>query len=141
MEEKKKAGRPKKAPKVVEPKEEKVEQTIVEPIIPEPVVPEPKVEEYESTPPWEPEPIIAAVSVEQMNEVIEENISSSDPIEIEVVVNDSVVGDQTGLSPQAANWEKWLAYQRMSPETWLAKYPTNKFKHFVQEIVDKRAKN
>jgi len=40
------------------------------------------------------------------------------------------------LSKQAENWRLWLVRQKMTPEQFIAKYPTNKMKHFVQEIID-----
>lgn len=40
------------------------------------------------------------------------------------------------LSTQAEGWKKWLAYQKITPEDWLDKYPTHKMKHLVQEIID-----
>ncbi len=40
------------------------------------------------------------------------------------------------LSKQATNWKNFLAEKKLTPEQFLAKYPTNKMKHFIQEIVD-----
>lgn len=44
------------------------------------------------------------------------------------------------LSKQAAGWRDWLAYQRMTPEDFLERYPSHKMRHLIQEIIDFNAK-
>lgn len=133
-EKKKKAGRPKK---VVTPDAEKIvkkekavkkEKPVVEEEISEPVITESVDNQLTGR----------NLTQDEINAMLEENISSPDPVE---TIVSSLVGDQTGLSQQAANWEKYLAYQKITPEEWLRRSPKNKFKHFVQEIIDFRAKN
>ena len=40
-----------------------------------------------------------------------------------------------GLSREAQNWLKFLSRNQMTPEEFLRRYPTNKYKHQVEEIV------
>lgn len=146
MEEKKtKAAAPKKAtkkaadkkttdkPKAKAPKKEKEAEVIsveIKEIISEVIV--------ESTPPWEEEqPIIDEV----VNQVIVEEIREEviEAVEEPLVSEEPEVPQE--LSKEAENWEKWLAYQRMTPEVFLEKYPTHKFKHRIEEIIKFRSKN
>lgn len=39
------------------------------------------------------------------------------------------------LTPQAYQWMLYLQRNQMTPDQWLARYSTNKFKHHVEEIV------
>lgn len=39
------------------------------------------------------------------------------------------------LSAQAMKWKVYLEYQKIEPKVWLEKYPNNKFKHLIEEIV------
>lgn len=44
------------------------------------------------------------------------------------------------LSKQASGWRDWLAYQRMTPEDFIVRYPSHKMRHLIQEIIDFNAK-
>lgn len=48
--------------------------------------------------------------------------------------------EEKKLSKQAQGWKDWLAYQRMTPEDFLTRYPAHKMRHLIQEIVDFNAK-
>lgn len=45
------------------------------------------------------------------------------------------------LSKQAQGWVKWLEYQKMTPEEFIKKYPSNKMKHFIEEIIRFKEQN
>ena len=44
------------------------------------------------------------------------------------------------MSPQAHQWMLFLERNQMTAEEWLKRYPTNKFKHHVEEILLFKAK-
>ena len=87
-------------------------------------------------------------AVETLNNILTEEISKDSildkltkKVEDKADMEEGMQIEQTpGLSQHANGWQKWLKYQRMTPEDFLKRYPTHKMKHFIEEIVQFNAK-
>ncbi len=61
--------------------------------------------------------------------------------EVDALIAEEISGDKktfdpkADLTPQAYQWMLYLQRNQMTPEQWLSRYPTNKFKHHIEEIV------
>lgn len=100
-------------------------------------VEEPKVENEMEQAPFEVDTAGTEVKgVEEpktKEEKIEQLLNSMDGV-------NQVPEKEPELTKQARGWRDWLAYQKMTPEEFLKKYPRHKFKNFVEEIIEKRVK-
>lgn len=65
-----------------------------------------------------------------ISEMIDKNI-------IDQIIENSVPKE---LSKQADNWRLWLERYKFTPEQFLEKYPTHKFKHLIEEVINFQAK-
>lgn len=103
-----------------------------------------KIEDVDKTGQETEKPLADVTIISTPDEEIAKDMA--DHVDAEITQQVSALGDSSQkkqLSQQAMGWKKFLERQRMTPEQWLEKYPTNKFKHFVEEIVEfeKNSKN
>ena len=114
--------------------------------------PKPKIEDVQkeevSLNPQQVENTYGIDAVETLNNILTEEISKDSvldkltkKVEDKANMEEGMQIEQTpGLSQHANGWQKWLKYQRMTPEDFLKRYPTHKMKHFIEEIVQFNAK-
>jgi signal recognition particle subunit SEC65 len=67
---------------------------------------------------------------EEVKEAIVEETAAALPEVLQVAK-----ADEPKLSKQAQGWRDWLAYQKMTPEDFLERYPAHKMRHLIEEII------